>query len=433
MEGLVDWEGFEIEIERVHAREVLDSRGNPTVEVEVLLADGTVGWAAVPSGASTGKHEALELRDGDERFLGRGVRKAVENVNEVIASRIVGMNALEQERLDRALNELDGTENKSYLGANAILGVSLAVARAAASALGLPLFRYLAGARPVSLPMPMFNVLNGGVHADNNLDIQEFMIVPLGAESFAEAVRMGAEVFHTLKGLLKERGLSTAVGDEGGFAPDLESNRAALELLVEAIDRSGWEPGEKIFLAIDAAASSFFSEEEGAYRFEGRNLTSEELIELYAGWAEEFPLVSLEDGLAEEDWPGWRKLTERLGGRLQLVGDDIFVTNPERLQRGIDEGVANAVLIKPNQIGTLTETLETIELAHRAGYRCIISHRSGETEDTFIADLAVGTAAGQIKTGSLSRSERTAKYNRLLRIEDRFGLPLRSTLWARSA
>lgn len=424
----------EIEIADVHAREVLDSRGNPTVEVEVFLTDGSLGWAAVPSGASTGKHEALELRDGDERFGGKGVRKAVENVNELIAPKVVGLPAFDQERLDRKLIELDGTENKSRLGANAILGVSLAAARAASASLGLPLFRYLAGARPVSLPIPLLNVLNGGVHADNNLEIQEFMIVPLGAGTFAEAMRIGAEVFHTLKGLLKERGLSTAVGDEGGFAPELKNNRAALELLVEASERSGWRPGKDVYLAIDAAASSFFSSSNERYEFEGRKLSSGELIEIYEGWIKEFPIISLEDGLAEEDWEGWRELTSRLGEKVQLVGDDIFVTNPGRLQRGIEEGVANSILIKPNQIGTLTETLEAMELARKAGYTCIISHRSGETEDTFIADLAVGTAAGQIKAGSLSRSERIAKYNRLLRLEE-FGLPLKSSLspWARSA
>jgi len=424
----------EIEIADVHAREVLDSRGNPTVEVEVFLTDGSLGWAAVPSGASTGKHEALELRDGDERFGGKGVRKAVENVNELIAPKVVGLPAFDQERLDRKLIELDGTENKSRLGANAILGVSLAAARAASASLGLPLFRYLAGARPVSLPIPLLNVLNGGVHADNNLEIQEFMIVPLGAGTFAEAMRIGAEVFHTLKGLLKERGLSTAVGDEGGFAPELKNNRAALELLVEASERSGWRPGKDVYLAIDAAASSFFSGSNERYEFEGRKLSSGELIEIYEGWIKEFPIISLEDGLAEEDWEGWRELTSRLGEKVQLVGDDIFVTNPGRLQRGIEEGVANSILIKPNQIGTLTETLEAMELARKAGYTCIISHRSGETEDTFIADLAVGTAAGQIKAGSLSRSERIAKYNRLLRLEE-FGLPLKSSLspWARSA
>ncbi len=415
-----------MEIEEVHAREVLDSRGNPTVEVEVLLADGSWGRAAVPSGASTGKHEALELRDGGRRYGGKGVRKAVENVNETIAPQLLGLPAIPQEAIDQKLIELDASENKSHLGANAILGVSLAVARAAADSLGLPLFRYLAGARPVSLPMPMFNVLNGGVHADNDLDIQEFMIVPLGAGSFQEAVQMGAEVFHTLKALLKERGLRTAVGDEGGFAPDLGSNKEALALLVEAIERSGYRPGEEVFLACDAAASSFYAD--GKYQFEGKELSSHELIAIYESWVEEFPIVSIEDGLAEEDWEGWRELTERLGEKIQLVGDDIFVTNPKLLQRGIEEGVANAILIKPNQIGTLTETLKTIEMAHRAGYACIISHRSGETEDTFIADLAVGTAVGQIKSGSLSRSERVAKYNQLLRIEEEFGLPLESSL-----
>lgn len=422
---------FWTEIDEVHAREILDSRGNPTVEVDVFLTDGSFGRAAVPSGASTGKHEALELRDGDERFGGKGVRKAVANVNETIAPEIIGLPAIEQAEIDRRLIELDGTENKSYLGANAILGVSLAVARAAADSLGLPLFRYLAGVRPVGLPMPLLNILNGGVHADNNLEIQEFMIVPLGATTFAEAIRMAAEVFQALKKILKERGLATSVGDEGGFAPNLESNEAALRLLVEAITRSGWEPGKDVYLAIDAAASNFFSR--GRYNFEGKRLKSQELIEIYEHWAEEFPLVSIEDGLAEEDWEGWALLTSRLGKRLQIVGDDIFVTNPKLLKRGIAEGVANSILIKPNQIGTLTETLETMELAWRAGYTCIVSHRSGETEDTFIADLAIGTACGQIKTGSVNRSERIAKYNRLIRLEEEFGLPLKSSLWARSA
>jgi len=415
-----------LEIEEVHAREILDSRGNPTVEVEVLLADGSWGRAAVPSGASTGKHEALELRDGGERYGGKGVLKAVENVNETIGPQLLGLPAIPQEAIDARLLELDGSENKSHLGANAILGVSLAVARAAADSLGLPLVRYRAGARPASRPMPMFNVLNGGVHADNNLDIQEFMIVPLGAESFGEAVRMGAEVFQALKALLKERGLATAVGDEGGFAPNLENNKEAFTFLMEAIERSGYRPGEEVALACDAAASSFYAD--GKYQFEGKQLSNHELIAIYESWVDEFPIVSIEDGLAEEDWEGWRELTERLGGKIQLVGDDIFVTNPKLLRRGIEEGVANAILIKPNQIGTLTETLRTIEMAHRAGYACIISHRSGETEDTFIADLAVGTAVGQIKSGSLSRSERVAKYNQLLRIEEEFGLPLESSL-----
>jgi enolase len=420
-----------VEIDEVHGREILDSRGNPTIEVEVFLTDGSSGCAAIPSGASTGKHEALELRDGDERFGGKGVLRAVENVNEVIGPQVIGLPALDQERLDRKLIDLDGTENKSNLGANAILGVSLATARAAAASLGIPLFKYLAGSRPVGLPMPQLNVLNGGVHADNNLDIQEFMIVPLGAATFSEAMRMSAEVFQTLKQLLRERGFSTGVGDEGGFAPNLESNAAALKLLVEAIERSGWEPGRDLFLAVDAAASSFFAK--GRYEFEGQRLRSRELIEIYEGWAEDFPIVSLEDGLAEEDWEGWAELTSRLGKRLQIVGDDIFVTNPKLLRKGIARGVANAILIKPNQIGTLTETLETMELAWRAGYACVVSHRSGETEDTFIADLAVGTACGQLKSGSCSRSERVAKYNRLLRLEEEFQLPLRSLLWARSA
>lgn len=428
MRGLYD---YQTEIDEVQAREILDSRGNPTVEVEVLLTDGSFGRAAVPSGASTGKHEALELRDGGERFGGQGVQKAVENVNETIAPEIIGMSALWQERIDHRLIELDGTENKSKLGANAILGVSLATARAAADSLGVPLFKYLAGARPASLPMPLLNILNGGVHADNNLEVQEFMIVPLGAQNFHEALRMAAEVFHMLKKVLKERGLSTGVGDEGGFAPDLKNNRAALELIVEAIARSGYSPGEDLYIALDPAATSFFADE--GYRFEGKTRKSHELIEVYEGWIEEFPIASLEDGLAEEDWEGWRELSERLGKKIQLIGDDIFVTNPKLLQRGIAEGIANSILIKLNQIGTLTETMETMELAWQAGYTCVISHRSGETEDPFIADLAVGTASGQLKSGSPNRSERLAKYNQLLRIEDQFELPLRSTLWVRSA
>lgn len=423
--------GFGTEIDQLQAREILDSRGNPTVEVEVLLTDGSCGRAAVPSGASTGRHEALELRDNEERFAGQGVRKAVENVNEAIAPAIKGMSALWQERIDRLLIELDGTENKSKLGANAILGVSLATACAAAESLEIPLFKYIAGARPASLPMPLLNILNGGVHADNNLEVQEFMIVPLGAKTFHQALRMAAEVFHLLKKVLKERGFSTGVGDEGGFAPDLKNNRAALELIMEAIARSGREPGRDIYLAIDAAASSFLAE--GAYKFEGQFLSSHELIDIYESWIEEFPIVSLEDGLAEDDWSGWRELTERLGKKTQLIGDDIFVTNPKLLQRGITEGIANSVLIKLNQIGTLTETLSAMELARGAGYTTVISHRSGETADPFIADLAVGTASGQLKSGAPNRSERLAKYNQLLRIEDQFELPLRSTLWARSA
>lgn len=416
-------------IASIHAREVLDSRGNPTVEVEVVLEEGTEARASVPSGASTGRFEALELRDGDpNRYHGKGVLKAVENVNGLIAPAVQGLDARDQRILDEKLIELDGTENKSRLGANAILGVSLAAARAAAKSEKIPLYQHInalfGGDEEPRLPIPMMNVLNGGVHADNELDIQEFMIVPIGAPSFAEAVRMGAETFHTLKRILKERVLGTAVGDEGGFAPRLAGNEEALALLVEAIEASGYAPGEEIAPAFDAAASEFYDEGAGAYRLEGRALAVEQLIDVYESWLNKYPIVLIEDGLGEEDWDGWKRLTERLSERVQLVGDDVFVTNPKRIGRGIDEGIANSVLIKLNQIGTLTETLEAIRMAKRAGYRTVISHRSGETEDPFIADLAVGTAAGQIKTGSLSRGERTAKYNRLLRLEDRFPLPL---------
>lgn len=403
-------------------RQILDSRGNPTIEAEVLLEDGARGSAAVPSGASTGRHEALELRDGGREFLGKGVRRAVENINQIIAPALIGSSALDQRALDLKLIELDGTANKSRLGANAILAVSMAAARAAAAALGLELYRYLGGANASMLPIPMMNIINGGVHADNNIDLQEFMIVPYGAASFSESLRMGVETFHALKSVLKQRGYSTSVGDEGGFAPSLKSNEEAIELILEAIASAGYRPGEEIGLAIDAAASELY--ERGRYVFKKSNrarLSSDQMIELYARWAANYPLVSLEDGLAEDDWPGWQQLTSELGARLQLVGDDLFTTNIERLRRGIESSVANAILIKPNQIGTLTETLEAIELAGRAGYRPVISHRSGETEDPFIADLAVATNSGQIKTGSASRSDRTAKYNRLLRIEEELG------------
>lgn len=402
-----------------YAREILDSRGNPTVEVEVVLEDGSLGRAAVPSGASTGTYEAVELRDGDaERYGGKGVIRAVEHVNVEIAAEIVGLNALDQAEIDQTMIELDGTENKSRLGANAILGVSLAVARAAAESLGLPLYRYIGGVGANLLPVPMMNVLNGGRHADNNLDLQEFMIVPVGADSFAEALRMGAEVYHSLRRILREKGLSTAVGDEGGFAPFLNSNEDALKLLLEAIEKAGYRPGDEVALALDPAASEFFHD--GFYALEGesRNLSAGEFVDYYTDLVERYPIVSIEDGLAEEDWEGWELLTRRLGKTVQLVGDDIFVTNPRRLNRGIALGVANSILIKLNQIGTLTETLETIALAHRNGYTTVISHRSGETEDTFIADLAVATGAGQIKTGAPCRSERVAKYNQLLRIEE---------------
>lgn len=405
----------------VKAREVLDSRGFPTVEAEVELEGGVRGRAMVPSGASTGTHEALELRDGGRRYLGKGVRRAVENINERIAPELIGMEALDQEGVDRAMRELDGTPNKANLGANAILAVSLATARAAAEALGLPLYRYLGGVQGVVLPVPLMNVINGGKHADNRVDFQEFMLVPAGVESFAEALRVGAEVFHTLKGVLKEKGYSTNVGDEGGFAPDLRSNEEAVELLLLAIERAGYTPGQEVSLALDPAASELYRE--GRYHLEGEGkvLTSEEMVAFWATWVEKYPIRSIEDGLAEDDWEGWRLLTKTLGGRVQLVGDDLFVTNPERLAQGIERGVANAILVKVNQIGTLSETLEAIRLAQRSGYRAVISHRSGETEDPFIADLAVAVNAGQIKTGSLSRSDRLAKYNQLLRIEEELG------------
>jgi enolase len=412
-------------IQDVWAREILDSRGNPTVEVEITLEDGTMARAAVPSGASTGKHEALELRDGDDRYLGKGVQRAVRNVNDVIAPEITGLDPLWQEEIDEILIELDGTPNKSRLGANAILGVSLAVAKVAAESLGIPFFKYIAGARLGLMPIPMMNVLNGGAHADNDLAIQEFMIVPIGAPTFAEALRYGAETFHTLKKLLKEAGHSVSVGDEGGFAPRLPSDEEAIGFLVSAIEAAGYRPGEDIAIALDSAANGFFDEERGIYRLAGER-TAAEVVELYGEWIGKYPIISIEDGLAEEDWDGWALLTEKLGGKVMIVGDDIFVTNPERLARGIELGVANAILIKLNQIGTVTETLETMERAFRAGYSCVVSHRSGETEDTSIAHLAVGTSAGLIKTGSLSRSERVAKYNELLRIEEIYEPPLAS-------
>jgi enolase len=410
-------------ISGVFAREILDSRGNPTVEVEVQLDSGAWGRAAVPSGASTGKREAAELRDGDkQRYRGKGVQQAVRNVEETIAPEIEGMEATEQAALDRALLELDGTPNKSGLGANAVLGVSLATARAAADDVGLPLYAYLGGVGARLLPVPLMNILNGGVHADNGIDFQEFMLVPAGADSFSTALRMGVEIFHTLKDLLKDKGLATGVGDEGGFAPALTSNTAALEFFMQAIERAGYRPGEDVFLALDVAASEF-AEAGGRYRLarEGAVRTSDEMIATYEALADRFPIVSIEDGLGEDDWAGWGALTRRLGARLQLVGDDLFVTNPAVIQQGIKNGIANAVLVKVNQVGTLTETMEAIELAKRAGYGTVISHRSGETEDTFVADLAVAVNAGQIKTGSVARSERTAKYNQLLRIEEELG------------
>jgi enolase len=414
------------EIVDVHAREILDSRGNPTLECEVAVASGALGRAAVPSGASTGEHEAHELRDGEKsRYGGKGVRTAVENVRSKIAPRLVGMDAADQEGLDRLMIELDGTPNKKSLGANAILGVSLAAARAAALAAGSPLYRYLGGVGARTLPVPLMNILNGGAHADSNVDIQEFMVVPWGAPTFAEALRMGAEIFHALKGVLKARGYSTGVGDEGGFAPNLESNREALELIAEAIGKAAYKLGPDVVLALDCAASEFYKAGKYTLEGEGKTLDRAQLVELYAGWAKDFPIVSIEDGFAEDDWDGWKLLTQRLGETVQLVGDDLFVTNVERLQRGIDQGVANAVLIKVNQIGSLTETMDCVRLAHASGYRTIMSHRSGETEDTFIADLAVACDCGMIKTGSASRSDRTAKYNQLLRIEEELGLSAR--------
>jgi len=406
------------EIESLYAREILDSRGMPTVEVEAALRGGAIGRAAVPSGASTGSREALELRDGDpKRYLGKGVARAVASVNETIAGHLVGEDADDLAYLDHLLIELDGTPNKKNLGANAILGVSIALAKAAAEAHALPLYRYLGGAGARTLPVPLMNVVNGGAHADNNLDIQEFMIVPVGASSFSEALRMGSEVFHTLKKLLREKGLVTAVGDEGGFAPSLGKNAEALEFLMKAIEKAGYRPGEDVALALDVAASELHKN--GTYTLDGRSgLDARAMTQYFAGLLERFPIVSIEDGLAESDWDGWKHLTEALGGQIQLVGDDIFVTNPEILKRGIEGGVANSILIKLNQIGTVTETLDTIEMAKRAAYTTVISHRSGETEDTTIADLAVAVNAGQIKTGSLSRTDRIAKYNQLLRIEE---------------
>lgn len=407
-------------ITAVQAREILDSRGNPTVEVDVYLASGAVGRAAVPSGASTGENEAVELRDGDKkRYLGKGVSKAVKNVNDVIAEEILGMDALEQREIDRMLCELDGTPNKGKLGANAILGVSLAVAKAAAETLEMPLYRYIGGTNAHVLPVPMMNILNGGKHADNNVDLQEFMIAPAGASCFKEALRMGAEIFHALKKVLKDKGLNTAVGDEGGFAPDLKSNKEAIEVILKAIKEAGYKEGKQVWIALDPAASSFFNK--GKYILqseEKKENTSDDMIEFWVEWAKNYPIISLEDGLDENDWAGWKKLTEQLGNKIQLVGDDIFVTNPKYLGRGIKEGVANSILIKLNQIGTLTETIETCQMAHRAGYTTVISHRSGETEDSTIADFAVAINAGQIKTGSASRSDRIAKYNQLLRIEE---------------
>jgi enolase len=413
MTGIVD----------VIAREILDSRGNPTLEVEVLLESGVVGRASVPSGASTGEHEAVELRDGDKnRYGGKGVLKAVDNVNEKIANEILDMDAAEQTEIDNFLIAMDGTPNKSVLGANAILGVSLACARASSETLGLPLYRYVGGTNAKTLPVPMMNILNGGKHADNNVDFQEFMIMPVGAANFAEALRMGSETFHSLKSVLHKKGYNTAVGDEGGFAPNLKSNDEALEVVLEAISKAGFKPGSEIALALDPAASEFYLKERNAYHlFKSKPneiIPIEKMVDYWANWIKQYPIISLEDGLAEDDWDGWKLLTQKLGDKVQLVGDDIFVTNTERLSKGIEIGVANSILIKVNQIGTLTETLDAIEMAKKAGYTNVISHRSGETEDTTIADIAVATNAGQIKTGSLSRTDRIAKYNQLLRIEE---------------
>ncbi|HIJ80497.1 MAG TPA: phosphopyruvate hydratase [Desulfuromonadales bacterium] len=410
------------EIVDIYAREILDSRGNPTLEVEVFLESGSFGRAAVPSGASTGEREAMELRDGDKsRYLGKGVLTAVSNVNNEIAEELIGMEADDQVGIDMKMIELDGTEFKTKLGANAILGVSLAVAKAAADEAGQPLYRYIGGTNARELPLPMMNILNGGAHADNNVDIQEFMVMPAGAKSFAEALRMGAEIFHALKGVLKGKGYNTSVGDEGGFAPNLKSNEEALEVIMEAIVKAGYKPGDDVLLALDVASSELFDKETGIYTLENeakKEKTAAEMVDFYENLVNKYPIISIEDGMAENDWDGWKLLTDRLGKRIQIVGDDLFVTNPKILREGIQKGIANSILIKLNQIGTLTETLEAIEMAKRAGYTTVISHRSGETEDTTLADLAVAVNAGQIKTGSLCRTDRVAKYNQLLRIED---------------
>ncbi|MAQ91722.1 MAG: phosphopyruvate hydratase [Rhodopirellula sp.] len=406
----------------IKGRQILDSRGNPTVEVDVILADGSFGRAAVPSGASTGAHEAWEARDGDASvYLGKGVLKAVDNINTSIAEALQGYDALDQQAVDRAMIELDGTANKSNLGANAILGVSLAVAKAAADATGQPLYRYLGGTAAQMLPAPMMNILNGGEHADNSVDVQEFMVMPLGFTQFSEALRCGCEIFHTLKKVLHGKGLNTAVGDEGGFAPDLGSNREALDLIMEAIDIAGYKAGEQVSIALDVASTEFYNAEAGTYKFDGNDLSTADMVGLLQDWSANYPICSIEDGCAEDDWDGWKQLTDAVGSSVQLVGDDLFVTNTERLQRGIDEGIANSILIKVNQIGTLTETINAIQLADRAGYSSVSSHRSGETEDSTIADLAVALNTGQIKTGSASRSDRMAKYNQLLRIEEELG------------
>ncbi len=414
-----------MEIVKVIAREILDSRGNPTVEADVYLADGTIGRAAVPSGASTGEHEAVELRDNEKsRYLGKGTKKAVENIGKVISPALAGLDAADQTLVDRKMISLDGTPNKSKLGANAILAVSMAAARASAESGMMPLYRYIGGVNARVLPVPLMNVINGGAHADNSVDLQEFMIAPVGAAKFSEALRMGAETFHNLKAVLKKRGYSTAVGDEGGFAPSLKSNEEALEVLMEAIQKAGYKPGEQIAIALDPATSEFFDKDAKKYVFKKSDKsekTSAQMVEFWSNWVRQYPIISIEDGMAEDDWDGWKKLTDALGEKIQLVGDDLFVTNSERLQRGIDQGVANSILVKVNQIGSLTETLEAMRLAGNARYSAVVSHRSGETEDSFIADLAVATNAGQIKTGSASRTDRIAKYNQLLRIEEELG------------
>lgn len=409
-------------IDEIIGRQIIDSRGNPTVEVDVILTNDVVGRASVPSGASTGEHEAVELRDSDsEHFLGKGVTHAVENVNTIIANELRGEEVFNQVEIDNTLLEIDGTENKENLGANAILGVSLAVAGAAANAMSLPLWRYVGGVNAKVLPLPMMNIINGGSHADNNVDLQEFMIMPAGAQSFSEAIRMGSEIFHHLKKVLQDKDYSTAVGDEGGFAPDLKSNEEAVEVILHAVEKAGYTPGDDVVIALDPAASEFYNKDKGVYEFrwsDGSERTVDDMIDFWSSWVDKYPIVSIEDALAEDDWDGWKKLTDAIGDRVQLVGDDLFVTNTERLARGIKEGIANSILIKVNQIGTLTETLDAIEMAHKNDYTAVISHRSGETEDTTIADLAVATNAGQIKTGSMSRTDRIAKYNQLLRIEE---------------
>jgi enolase len=412
-------------IESIHARQILDSRGNPTIEVDVVTASGAYGRAAVPSGASTGTHEAVELRDGNKKkYLGKGVLKAVENVNTKIATELVGFSVYEQNLLDKIMLELDGTANKAKLGANAILGVSLAISKAAAMDAGLPLYRYIGGVSANTLPVPMMNILNGGSHADNSIDFQEFMIMPVGADTFSEALQMGAEVFHTLKKVLREKGLSTNVGDEGGFAPNLKSNEEAIEVVLKAIEKAGYKPGSDIFIALDPAASEFYDSKAKLYHFKksnGKKLKPLEMAEYWTNWSKKYPIISLEDGMAEDDWTGWKALTDKIGKKVQLVGDDLFVTNVKRLQKGIDDGVANAILVKVNQIGSLTETIDAVNLAKRNSYKSVMSHRSGETEDSTIADLAVALNTGQIKTGSASRSDRTAKYNQLIRIEEELG------------